>query len=150
MSEAELSAFEAEMGKHVESWNTMALQQLPDYSFMKEDPQLNAAVLFSANFAPGMRGQAMEFLRQDILPAMKKAGVEACLSHSVLFGEGPDLFIVVMQPNFASLDKGHPVMQAYGPEVARSIFARADHLFVNATVITLRYMPDLSFDKRGD
>lgn len=150
MSETELSAFQAEMAKSVESWSTMALQRLPDQSFMKENPQLKAAVLFTADFAPGMRSQALAFLKQDILPAMKKAGVEACLSHAVMFGNGPDLVIAVLQPNFASLDKGHPVVQAYGPDMARSIFARADDLFINTKVITLRFMPDLSFDKRGD
>ena len=150
MNQDELSAFQAEMGKHVESWNTMALQPLPDQSFMKENPQLNSAVLFSADFAPGMRGQALEFLRQDILPAMKKAGVEACLSHAVMFGEGSDLVVVVLQPNFASLDKGHPVVQAYGPDMARNILARGEDLFINTTVITLKYLPDLSFDKRAN
>lgn len=150
MSESEMSEFLSEMAGFLKGWNTMAFQRHDDLSFMKENPQLGVAVLWTADFVPGMRSQGLDFLKQEILPAMEKAGTEACLIHTLIFGEGPDILAAVLQANYATLDRGHPVMQAYGPDAARSIFARADSLFVNASAITLRYVPELSFDKRGN
>lgn len=150
MSEAEMAEFLSEMGGFIESWNTMALQVHPDHSYMKENAQLGVAVFWTADFAPGMRSQGLQFLQQDIVPAMEKAGVEACLVHTLMFGDGPDVQVAVLQRDFASLDQGHPVMRAFGPEAARNILARAESLFVNASAVTLRYLPDLSFDKRGN
>lgn len=143
-----MQALLAKMNQCLRGWQTFALQYHEDMSFMTEE-EPKAAVLWRADIVPGNYEEAMHYLKADILPSMKKAGLPGFLVYTTIFGEGPDLHVVAMQRNFAELDKGHPVRRTNNPEEARQIFARGAAYFRNATVVTMRHLPDLSYDNSG-
>jgi hypothetical protein len=140
------AAMISKLRKHAVSINRSVYRFEQDLS-VTTDGEAKVAVMWEANVTPGNTDRAMHWLKTELKPAMEKAGVVNCLVHSQIFGGSTDLMAVVMHKGFAALDKGHPIFQAHEPMEASKVMARGESLFENATVITLRHLPDLSYDK---
>lgn len=136
----------AKLRQHAVSTNLSAYMVENDHSY-RSNGEAKAAVLWEADVTPGNHDRAMHWIKADLLPAMKKGGVVNFLVHSQLFGSSADLMAVVMLKDFADLDNKHPVYRVHEPEEAKAIMARGEPLFSNDTTITLRRLPELSFNK---
>jgi hypothetical protein len=104
------------------------------------------AVVNSIHVAPG-RGQDFEnILKNDILPALKKADVIAYLVNQTVHGGNSNEYITLtIVDSFAEIGKGSPVVRGMGGQEAYNKFAsRTAGIVVHQERSIMRYVPDLS------
>jgi hypothetical protein len=133
--------------KFIASTHTSAVLTRTDLSYIGKltwPPKM--AVVNSIHVAPG-RGQDFEnILKNDILPALKKADVIAYLVNQTVHGGNSNEYITLtIVDSFAEIGKGSPVVRGMGGQEAYNKFAsRTAGIVVHQERSIMRYVPDLS------
>ena len=146
LSEGELDRALTTWSECVTGRTSVALVARPDLSFFEEAewaPKM--AVMVTLTVAPGTNQAFETLLVDEVLPAMKKAGVKVyAVSQAAFGGNGLQYHAVSLIDDFAELDKGPPLVRALGPEGAAKLQAKSAELLTGFEVTVLEYLPELS------
>lgn len=141
-------AFGAKARRFVVSSHTFGVQTRPDLSYegkMTGPPKL--AVINSIHTVPGKSIAFESIIRNDILPAVKKAGVAGYLVSQTVFGGDPNEYTTLtLTDTFAEIGKGSPVVRGMGGQAAFNRFLpKVAGIIAHQERTIGRYVPDLSF-----
>jgi hypothetical protein len=140
-------AYLAKARTFVSSVHTYGSLTRPDLSYVPEmmgAPKL--AVITTVNIAPGRRTQFEKLLKDEVVPAMKKAGVKGFfVSQTAFGGDGNAYASLALYDNFAEIGKGSPLTRALGPEGAVKLGQKFAGIMTHIESSIQRYNADLSF-----
>lgn len=127
-----------------------ALRYHPELSIVgssNEPPGL--AVITSVRIAHGKGQQFIDFLKSDILPAMRKADVQQYLVYSTVFGGDVNEWTTLTGfRKFADLDAGPPLERVLGAEGVRNLGVKSSGFVVSMQRSIARYRPELSYQQQ--
>ncbi len=133
--------------KCISGSHSYAFRFRPDLSIqkeMKEPPQI--AVVTSVRVTPGREPDFENFLKNDILPVLKKSDIVGYFVHQTVFGgDGTQWVGVTLYNKFADLDAGPPLVRVLGQEGANKLLAKAAGLVTSVERSVTRYNRDLSY-----
>jgi hypothetical protein len=140
--EGQRSSLNARMLNCLESMSR-DLGRVSELSYgMNEEPapmvQLVRTVL-----KPGARTDFLNLLKNEIVPAYKKAGIKTFVLITPTYGEGVMASVIPM--SWKDVDEGGPLVKALGQEGYAALLKKLDALTVRRHVDMLRYWPALSY-----
>ncbi|HXG68214.1 MAG TPA: hypothetical protein VNO70_24165 [Blastocatellia bacterium] len=140
-------AYGAKARRFIVSSHTYAVRLLNDLSYMgKMDGPPKLALVTSVQVAPERSTEFESFIKNDVLPVMKKAEVAGYLVHQTVYGGNINEYVtLVLYNNFADLDKGHPFARVLGQEGARKFTQKMAGVVAHVERSLARYVPELSF-----
>ncbi|HXG91590.1 MAG TPA: hypothetical protein VNN73_04380 [Blastocatellia bacterium] len=140
-------AYGAKARRFIESSHTFAIQTRPDLSYagkMGDAPKI--AVVNWISIAPGRSADFENLIKSDVLPAVKKAGLQGYLVSQVMFGGDAYQYITLaLADSFAEISKGSPVMRGMGQEAFNRFLPRVAGIILHQERAVVRFVPDLSF-----
>ncbi len=124
----------------------LTLRRMPELSIPeKEGRKRNLAVLSMRTNGPGQRQPYTAYLRDDLIPALKKAKVDGVYVNRVFAGDSVRTWAVVaLVDNWAAFDEPNPLTKALGQEETRKLTAKGGKLIERIKRILLHYRADLS------
>lgn len=123
-----------------------ALQSRPDLGFGDRPERPNLSVLTSVTVAPGRNEEFENILKNEIVPAYKKAGEGSLAVSQVVLGGNPDQYLIAtLVDDFAAFDKGNPLRRGLGPEGFAKFQKRLTGIVVQMEHDVYRFNPALSF-----
>jgi hypothetical protein len=115
---------------------------------LKEGRTPHFATVSFRRTAPGMRGAYRSYLRDELIPAYLKAGVDGVDVFRHVYGSGPRRWSVVNYlDRLADLDGPSPtarVAKAIGQEATNALLAKGGKMLVDFETHILRHRPELS------
>ena len=140
-------AYNAKLRGMVERTRAIAIQALPDMSIVPPpsfEPKL--AVLTFSYVAPGRGPDYENYLKTDLLPAIRKAQPAGFLHSRTIFGGDAGEYVSLRYiDSFAEIDKGPLLTQAVGAAAAGRITAKAAGMLTRQERKIYRFVPNLSF-----
>ncbi len=130
-----------------------ALVHREDLSFMKtgqSEQGLDLAVVTSIRTVPGKGMEFENLVRNEVMPAMKKAEVEAFVVHQTIFGDVNEWIAVTLHRNFADLDRPSPLVRALGEEGVQKLAMKATGVIASMHRSVARRSKDLSFSSPSE
>ena len=142
------NAWYGKASKMVNSVKSAAYAVRDDLSYntdMKTPPKM--AVIAYTSVAPGRAMEFENFMKNEMLPVVKKSGIAGMWTQQLIFGgDGNEYLTVVLQENFADLDKGPPWTRALGPEGGMKLMQKlAPGVVTHQDRIVARFVPELSY-----
>lgn len=116
----------------------------PDLSYIKADaatPRL--AVVSKYEITPTRTQEYESYVKNDVLPVVKKSGRIGQLRANIVFG-GTGGLSFEPQESFANLDKGSAVRQVLDADAARKLTAKLQGVLARSETTVLLFRPDLS------
>lgn len=147
LGEDGMKAFFSKAGKMVTGVRSFVIQTRPDMSYMPEmtaPPKVAVAVYIQVE--PGKNAEFENYMINEQLPVIKRSGVSGFWVSKVIFGGNMNEYIVlVLEENFAGIDKGPPIRRVLKPEEALKIEQKMPAEAVeNMEIYIMRFNPDLS------
>lgn len=147
LGESGAKAFFAKASKMVTGIRSFIIQTRPEMSYapeMKAPP--NVAVAVTIRVKPGKNAEFENYMTNDQLPVIKRSGIAGFWVSKLVFGGNTNEYnLLVLQENFADLDKGPPVYRVLKPEEALKLEQKMPAGVVeNVELQVMRYNPDLS------
>ncbi len=103
-------------------------------------------ILTTLQLQPGRGQEFTSITVNELLPAMKKAGVTDSWMFATNFGGSPgQRTIVTPIENWAQLDQPNPLTRSLGAEAAQKLNQKRVALTTHAETVVLRYVPELSY-----
>jgi hypothetical protein len=140
-------AYNAKVRRMVNATRTLAIQVLRDASIAPAagfTPKL-AVVTFSY-VAPGRTADYENYLKTDLLPALRKAQPVGYVHSRTIFGGDAGEYVSLRYiDTFAEIDKGPLLTQALGAAAAAKINAKVAGMVTRQERRIIRFNPDLSF-----
>jgi len=128
----------------VHSYAVLLRPDLSDERQMTGPPKL--AVVTVASVAPGRNSEFESFIKNDLLPVMKRAEVGGYWVHqTVLGGDANEYVTLALFDTFADIGKGNPVVRVLGQEAANKLIQKLAGVVVHAERVIARYNAELSF-----
>ena len=107
-------------------------------------PQPSRVIVVRVNVRPEMVDQYMATVKNELVPAMKKAGEPSFLARRVEWGGSQNVFTFrVPLAKFADLDGPNPLVKGLGPEAAAKLGAKLSSMG-NAEFMIYNFLPELS------
>ncbi|HEU4618468.1 MAG TPA: hypothetical protein VFV10_10525 [Gammaproteobacteria bacterium] len=134
----------------IDSQTVSVAQVHTDLSIMPQEPSGAEAapellILVSQTLLPGKRQEYTTWLRDDLLPALRKAGILGVVSNEMAFGsEDRNWVFAVPIRNWAELDKPMPLFTSMGQQAAEELLNHGDSMVGRSETVVLRARPDLS------
>ena len=143
----ELSSLLSRIFKCVASRRVYAVRTRPDVSITPEDPDPpKMALVIVSSIVPGKQVEYERWVKDEILPALTKAGAKHVMGHQRVFGgNSEDWVFLLMADNYAEFDKASPIVRALGQEGAQKVFAKRAGVVASAENFLIRYDAGLSF-----
>jgi len=129
----------------VESKIFVERPDLSHFGKLEGDPGIAALVEISVSYR---KDEAFEkFMEQEYLPAIAKSDVPGIWTSKLVFGGSVGKYaLVVVEKNFAGLEKGPPIRRALDAEQEARMFEKLPSGTIKDLSVTLiRYMPALSY-----
>jgi hypothetical protein len=131
----------------VVSRRTFAVQDRAELSIA---PAANAkivgAILQDVTVINGHGEQYEAYIKNDVLPVVKKANVPGyAVSRTVFGGNGNEYHVVTYLDSFAEIDKGPAQVRVLGQAAAAALTAKGAMHIANVERTILRFVPDLSY-----
>jgi hypothetical protein len=147
LGEEGAAAYFAKNRKLIEGSRTYAFRARPDLSFFGTGQWAPAiAVVTMVEVALGRNAEFENFIKNDWVPALKKANVQGYAVSQAIFGGNANEYVTVtLFPNYAELDKGPPVVRALGQEAADKLMTKMNGVIVRADRSISKFEPTLSF-----
>lgn len=124
----------------------LALRERPDLGFGTRPATMNLAVLTTLTIAPGRTAEYETLVRNEVIPAYKKAGEAYLGVAQVVLGGNPSQYLAVtLYDDFAGLQKGNPILRGMGAEAFGRYRQKLAGLLVSEEHEVVRYNPALSF-----
>jgi hypothetical protein len=106
------------------------------------------ALLTSMHLVAGKESEFNAWMKNEYLPAMKKAEVKNFWVSQTMFGGDPNERITLrLMKNMGEFDAGPVLTKALGEEGARKLRARSAGIIDSVHFSVLHYRADLSYDK---
>jgi hypothetical protein len=123
-----------------------ALRVRPDLGYGNRDTTPTLVVLSTIGVAPGRNADFEGIVKSDIIPGHKEAG-EPYLSASqvVLGGNTNQYLFLTPYTDFASLQKGNPVLRGLGADRFMKFNQKLAGVVTNVDQQVMRFNPALSF-----
>ena len=104
------------------------------------------ALVASVSVIPGKTEAFETFIKGELLPAMKKAGVTGCtVSQTVLGGDTNEWTILSFVNSFAELDQGNPLVRIPGKRQATELQGKLNAIASHTKVYIARHMTELTY-----
>lgn len=131
---------------YITSMSRVTYLDLPSISIRTDmDNPGEYAHVTMLHLAPGKAGEFTQFMKDDYLPAMRKADVaNVWLSRPIFGGDLSDRVMVRPLHKLAELDGGPILTKALGAEVARQVNAKQSGIVESTHYAVVRVRPDLS------
>ena len=140
-------AYGAKQRKFVVSSHTYATLDRPDLSFqgtMTGPPKLG--VVNIVQVTPGRAQEFESLIKNDVMPALKKAGVPGYFVSQTVFGGNINEYVsVTLYDSMADIGKGSPLVRVWGQEGFNKFVQKTVGVIVHQERLVTRYNPDLSF-----
>ena len=137
--------------RFIASQRTLVARMRTDLTY-QPDPAAQApmAVVSEYSLVPGHAGDFENYIKTDVTPAHKQLKTPGFLVYQGIFGGDGNTFVVAtMVSNFADLDKGPAVSQAYGAARAASIQQKLSGIVAHVERTVSRTVPELTFRTRA-
>jgi hypothetical protein len=140
-------AYADKLNAMIVSRRTFAVQDRAELSIA---PAANAkivgAILQDVTVINGHGEQYEAYLKNDVLPVIKKANVAGYgVSRTVFGGNGNEYHVVTYLDSFAEIDKGPAQVRVLGQAAAAALTAKGAMHIANVERTILRFVPDLSY-----
>jgi hypothetical protein len=110
-----------------------------------KEPAAYALIMFVRVF-PGKGPEYQAWLRNDYLPAMKKAEVKNLFVSRNIFGANPDEYVLGrLMEKLGEIDAGPLLRKALGAEGADKVMAKTAGIVASVEYRIYRYRSDLSY-----
>ncbi len=141
-------AWAARAGKLISGLRTFAMEFNPELSHetkMTGPPKMG--VLAFVSVAPGRGAEYENYTRTEMLPVVKRSGVAGYWFHQSVMGGNPNEYVtLILQDNFADLDKGPPWARVLGREGSAKLMQKlAPGVVTHVELKFIRLMPDLTY-----
>jgi hypothetical protein len=105
-----------------------------------------AGILTLMTVVPGHTTEFEAYLKNDLVPVLKRGNVSGYLVSRTTFGGDTNEYgAMTLIDSYAELDKGSPTTRVLGPAAAEQLFAKGAPHIASMRREVLRYVPDLSF-----
>lgn len=103
-------------------------------------------MLITDTVMAGKTPEYESFIREEIMPALRRGNVQAVVANEMMFGaEARTWVFAVPLPGWQALDRPSPLVDALGADAAQAVMQRGDALVDSSKLEILRYRADLSF-----
>jgi hypothetical protein len=140
------AALMARRAQCIESSRVTIERALPDYSYVNPGTPTPAMLrIVRTRVRPGMADQYLALLKNELIPAYKKAGVASYRARRIEYG-GSRNDITTSTPlnKMAELDGDTPLVKAVGQAGATQFLNKAAQLVAFSEYLIYRYVPDAS------
>jgi hypothetical protein len=139
-------AYQSKLAALTESRRTFAVQDRAELSNPPSPAaKIVAAILQDVTIVNGHGEQYEAYLKNDVLPVMKKGNVMTSVSRTVFGGNANEYHVVTYLESFAEVDKGPAQVRVLGQAAATALTAKGAPHIANVERTILRYVPDLSY-----
>ena len=147
LGDAPWTAYQDRLASMTVSRRTFAIQDRAELSIAPAaSAKIVAAILQDVTVISGHAEQYEAYLKNDVLPVLKKGNVlGTAVSRTVFGGNGNEYHVVTYLANFAEIDKGPTQVQVLGQAAAAALAAKGAPHIANVERTILRYLPDLSY-----
>jgi hypothetical protein len=123
-----------------------ALRVRPDLSYGARPAKWNIAVLSTLTVAPGRNAEFEAIVKGDVIPAHKKAGESYLAFTQVALGGDSNQYLALTPfSDFASLQKGNPVLRGLGAEGFAKFNQKLAGIVMKHELEVVRFNAALSF-----
>jgi hypothetical protein len=129
------------------SRRTFAVQDRAELSITPAaSAKIVAAILQDVTVVSGHAEQYETYLKNDVLPVLKKGNVlGTAVSRTVFGGNGNEYHVVTYLDSFAEIDKGPAQVRVLGQAAATALAAKGSAHIANIERTILRFVLDLSY-----
>ncbi|MFZ5926738.1 MAG: hypothetical protein ACOYX1_04730 [Acidobacteriota bacterium] len=147
LSDTEFERLMARMRECTVSVRREVIEPIPDLGFRGDGAaDAKLAMIVEITTHPGKRYAFLDLVRQEIMPALRKARVSSFQTYQVLAGANAErIFGVIGMPNYAALDGGNFLEQALGPDGARKLNEKYSGIAMSVSRVVLQLNSDMSF-----
>lgn len=118
----------------------------PDLGFGARPAKPNIGILTTITVANGRNADFENFLKADVVPALKKANVTYYSVSQMVYGGDVNQYLsLLLFANYADLAKGHPLDRALGPNGVVRLGQKSAPFVVKLERTLIRYLADLSY-----
>jgi hypothetical protein len=143
-----LEAWRTKRGRLVNSVRTMVLVSKPEltYEGKMAGPPKYAVVNF-VHVAPGRTTEYENFIKNELLPVMKRADVPGYWVNQTLMGGDPNQYVTLtLHDSYADLEKGLPSVRVLGAEGSVKLYQKLPAgVVMHVERVFSKYVPELSF-----
>lgn len=123
-----------------------ALRSRPELGYGTRPAKLSLAVLTTLSVAPGRNGEYESLVREEVIPAYKKAGEAYFAMAQVSLGGDPSQYLALtLFDDFAGLQKGNPILRALGADRFAALRQRLAGIVTREEHEVVRFNAALSF-----
>jgi hypothetical protein len=151
MSGDALRAFQEKNNRLVERNHAFAIQDRAELSIVPAaSAQIKGAILNDVTVVGGHAEQYESYIKNDLLPVLKKGNVLGYLvSRTIFGGNGNEYHTLQLIDSFGAIDKGPIPLLVLGAAGAQALTAKATPHIASINRQLMRYVPDLSFRGRS-
>ena len=147
MTDAELAALQARRNQCVDSVRTTYERTIPELGITA--PAGAARKLFRVtrvSVRSGMDDQYLAIMKNEYLPALKKAGVASFLIRRVEWGGSRNQFTLMgRHDKYEELDAGSMLTKALGAEASAKLLTKLRQTIATSEYLLYSYVPESSF-----
>ena len=126
------------------SYVVMLRRDLSIESGSSEAPKM--ATVTTVRVVPGKALEFESFVKSEILPVMKKAGLKDYWAHQTMLGGDPNEYVILsLIPNMAELDRPSPAIRVLGREGWLKLTGKIAGVVASVDTTVSRFVPELSF-----
>jgi hypothetical protein len=147
MTEGELARLSARRNQCVDSVRTTYERTIPELGIQAPAGSVRKIIRVTRNTVrSGMDDQFLAIMKNEYLPAHKKAGVTSLLVRRVEWGGSRNVFTLLgRHDKFAELDEGSRLTKALGAEAAEKLLAKLRQTIANTDYSLYTYVPGSSY-----
>ena len=147
LGEEGMAQFMAHARKCLNGSRHYALRLHEDLSLQKRTSGPPAyAIVTHIRVVQGRRGDFMRFIKNEVLPVMRKAEIENYwVQESIFGGNASEWTTLILQKKFAELDRGNIFVRVLGEPGADKLLLKTTGLITGMERFLARYRADLSY-----
>jgi len=141
-----MRAYTAKQRKYITSVHTYAVVDRPDLSYQGQMAEPKLGVVTITHVVPGHIQEFENIVKNDVVPAMKKAGVPGFFVSQTIFGGNANEYVsVTLYNSFADIGKGSPMIRSMGQEWVNKLLQKGAGIIAQQERVVARYNADLSY-----
>jgi hypothetical protein len=132
--------------RYTEKGTLLVATALPELSISHEGAPMPFTVITHCDVAPGRTAEFENWVKNDLLPALRKAEVLNFEVYASTFGAEVNHFVMIMPvKDLAEIDKGSPLMRSLGQEGVQALLAKTAGVVTRVSRYIDRNIPELSY-----
>jgi hypothetical protein len=146
LNDAEYARYTQKMSRIVASSHSVLVTTRPDLSISSGRTKPHRAMVTTVVVTPGKYLEFEAFVKNDLIPAWKKAGLkDVWVDQNVMGGNATEYTILTLFDKWSEMDGGGPMVRALGKEGWDKIRARAAGLSTSIRNEVSQFAPELSY-----